>query len=338
MREAQRRYTFSGLCIASSVRLQGLLPARCEDPIISIVNVESGAANPAWPEMALVHTWKKNEDDDEPSYQLYAGETCYRLVMADGAAFVVDRRLTHVTAVADSSVSEETLSHLLLDQVLPRILAHMGKTVLHAGAVAADAQAICFIGETGAGKSTLTASFHLAGFRLLSDDAIVVDIPGGGPARVTATYPSIRLWPSSVANLYAKPPDLAPMAHYSDKHRLVLAPDAGTNAAPPELNAIFVLAPPRGGNVAGIDIRRMAPSEAFAAVARNCFQLDPTDRKCNLVQFSSAVELVKRTPVFSISYPRDFASLGAVRGAILAAAELKLPRSRQVSQMEDTPS
>ena len=71
-------------------------------------------------------------------------------------------------------IPDETIRHLLLDQVIPRLLAHEGNTILHASAVAIDGRAIAFAGETGMGKSTLAASLHARGHPVLSDDSLLL--------------------------------------------------------------------------------------------------------------------------------------------------------------------
>ena len=63
-----------------------------------------------------------------------------------------------------SAVPAETLRHLLLDQVVPRMLGQGGELVLHASAVELDdGTGLAFVGPSGAGKSTLASSFQKPG-------------------------------------------------------------------------------------------------------------------------------------------------------------------------------
>lgn len=57
---------------------------------------------------------------------------------------------------------------------LTHLLAQQGRHVLHAGAVAADGQAILVLGDTGTGKSTLVFSALQRGWLALSDDMVAV--------------------------------------------------------------------------------------------------------------------------------------------------------------------
>ena len=61
------------------------------------------------------------------------------------ADFAISEDGLQIGAWPAPPTSRETLRHLLLDQVLPRVLALQGRLVLHAGAVQAGCQAIAFI-------------------------------------------------------------------------------------------------------------------------------------------------------------------------------------------------
>ena len=230
------------------------------------------------------------------------------------ADFVISKDGRRLGAWPAPEAGTETLHHLLLDQVLPRVLAHQGRLVLHAGAVRIGQVAIAFIGETGRGKSTLTASFHAAGYPLLSDDGLVL-MQGDGTTCAQPTYPSLRLWPEAVAGLFARTPDLAPMAHYSSKQRVTLT-DTADNT-PVSLAAIYVLAPETHEDAAGISLTTVSPSEACMAIISNSFQLDVTDRPRAMNLLTVASDFAQQLPMFSLTFPRSFECLPDVREAIL---------------------
>jgi len=232
------------------------------------------------------------------------------------ADFVISADGRQIDAWSDPTIGAGTLDHLLLDQVLPRTLAQQGRLVLHAGAVRIDDQAVAFIGDTGSGKSTLTASFHSAGYPLLSDDGLVLKTEEG-LVRALPTYPSLRLWPESVSGLYAQQPTIVPMAHYTAKQRVILngVPVAANNPLP--LASLYVLAPEVKAVTASVSLTLLRPCEACIAIIRNSFQLDLTDR-CRVAElFADASRIANSLPVFSLRYPREFARLPEVRDAIL---------------------
>ncbi|MEE8309355.1 MAG: hypothetical protein V3R34_03060 [Hyphomicrobium sp.] len=246
----------------------------------------------------------------------------FLLRFPDLADFVILEDGSALEAWPAPETSAETLRHLVLDQVLPRVLAQQGRLVLHAGAVRVGQEAIAFIGETGRGKSTLTASFHATGYRLLSDDGIVL-AEAQGTTLAQPTYSSLRLWPEAVAGLFARAPDLAPMAHYSRKQRVILT-DAPNNTPMP-LAAIYVLAPATGEDAASISLTRMSPGEACMAIIRNSFQLDVTDRRRAMGLLTVASDIAQQLPVFSLNFPRRFECLPDVREAILGQHRLGEP-------------
>ncbi len=80
------------------------------------------------------------------------------------------------------------------------ILAQRGHLVLHASTVAIGGRAVSFFGQSGQGKSTLTAALTLAGHRLVADDLTVIDTRHV-PPRIRPGFPRIKLWPDSVSAL-----------------------------------------------------------------------------------------------------------------------------------------
>ena len=216
---------------------------------------------------------------------------------------------------APPTTDTETLHHLLLDQILPRLLAHEGRMVLHAGAVAMDNQAIAFVGTTGAGKSSLVASLHAAGAPLLSDDGLVVS-RNEAAIEGLATYPSLRLWPDAIDALFPRgAPPTAPMAHYSTKRRLILDEHEVVRDALP-LAGLYVLAS-EGVPAAGrVTIEPLTPRDTCMALISNAFQLDPTDRERASDLFARASDVAERLPAFRLTYPRSYERLPEVRAAL----------------------
>ncbi len=200
------------------------------------------------------------------------------------------------------SAAGPTLRHLLLDHVLPRALAHASHLVLHAALVDVGGQGIGLVGPSGSGKSTLAAALSQEEARLLSDDGIVA-IPGPSGVRASPTYPSLRLWPDSLAELYIVTPSTTVMTVASQKRRIAL--DKVQPAALP-LSAIFMI---RSGETETIEVSRQSVSEACMTLVSNAFKLDPASAAASLSCLETSRDVALRVPVFSLSYPRDFAQL-----------------------------
>jgi hypothetical protein len=236
----------------------------------------------------------------------------YRLGMPGLATFTIEDDGARVVCTPCGDQPAETLEHLLIDQVLPRVLTHRGRVVLHAGAVAGTAGAIAFLGESGAGKSTLCGSFARSGHRVLGDDGLVV-LDDGGAVRVIPTYPGLRLLPPSLRFFYADSVPGVPVAGYTAKRRVAPArPDA---EQPLPLRAIYALA--AGERIA---IEPVDGAPAIVALIRSSFHLHLDDPERSRRLFERLAGIVDAVPVRQLTYPREFSILDEVREAVLADA------------------
>lgn len=241
----------------------------------------------------------------------------YRLRFSDQASVDIFPSRQQIREARPSpGVPQDTRDHFLADQVLPRVLAHEGRLVLHGAAVKVGRQAIVILGDSGQGKSTLAASFAQAGFALLGDDAMVVSRRDDRPF-VKAVYPSLRLLPDSIGALYSEAPDSGSVAHYTPKRRIRLP--VATDSGEAELATIFVIAPP--AEVPTIVTERLSIAQSSIALITNSFALDPTDLKLARAKLEDASACAREVPAFAISYPRDYARLPDVRAAMLKRLE-----------------
>lgn len=70
----------------------------------------------------------------------------------------------------------QSLRLFILQQVLGVALLQRRKLVLHASAATFNGRAVAFCGPSGQGKSTLVAALTTAGFSILTDDVLAVDM------------------------------------------------------------------------------------------------------------------------------------------------------------------
>jgi hypothetical protein len=224
-----------------------------------------------------------------------------------------------LVARSDGPVAQNTLDHFLADQVIPRILAHRGDFVCHSGAVRCDDAALMFVGASGRGKSTLAASFNLAGHALLGDDAMVVSWSNHIP-HVRSVYPSLRLFPDALAALMPDAPTAGPMAQYSTKQRIdVEVADEG-DLPPLPVRALFVIdAPTADGTIA---ICPLSVADACMALVGSSFALDPNDMEQAKSRLTAASRLASAVPAFRLAFERSFDLLSAVRQAIFDAVPI----------------
>jgi hypothetical protein len=251
------------------------------------------------------------------------GDT-YRLGMPELATFVITADGSTVTCRSHGALPAGTLEHLLIDQVLPRVLTHRGRLVLHAGCVDTPHGAVAFLGDSGAGKSTLCAEFARAGHPLLGDDGLMVRPATGGGFEAMATYAGLRLLPGPLDALFAGRAGGPPVAHYTAKRRLDRrGADLTLETGPRPLVALYALQ-----ERPEIETSRLPEREAFLALLKASFQLHLDDEERSRGHFERLSALLDGVPVRGLAYPREFVRLSEVRTAVLGdLAGIPIPAS-----------
>ena len=320
--EVATLYRICGITLASEIALPELIPvagsafAREPDISVRIEKPVPGRASPSnWLTPSALSTGAQ-------AYACAKEPGGYRLRFPELADFRVDAHGREIVCEALEGIPPATIRHLLLDQVIPRTLSLLGVDALHATAVLTPHGVCAFAGVTGAGKSTLAASFHLAGYPVLSDDCLVLKEESDA-ILATPAYPGVRLWDDAVAALCGDRENLLPVAHYSAKLRILA--DSPHGAFTPDRKALvriynLVDTPEtEAASIAGGQIIEAIPArEAFMALVRSAFRLDITDRKVLARQFDFFERIASLVPIRRLRVPEGFASLVAVRDAIFA--------------------
>lgn len=218
-------------------------------------------------------------------------------------------------------LSRNSLEHFALDILLPRLIAGDVPLVLHGALLSRDGEAVCLVGDSGRGKSTLSATLRDAGWILHGDDALHLRAEGAGIV-AQATYPSLRLFPDSLEHLFPDPPaDLPLVADYLDKFRLDPG-EASAPIGPCRLRAIFVLGEDDGSGE--VTLRPLTASRLCMTLVGQGFALDPSDPKAAHRRLSAASAVAAMVPGFMLGYPRDYARLPEVIEKIGATLETGL--------------
>ena len=225
------------------------------------------------------------------------------------ADFRISTNTKKISCYPLPEISRETIRHLLLDQVLPRCLAHQGKIMLHASAVQVEHGLLLFIGDSGAGKSTLAGNFHGAGLPVISDDCLWVKESKDQIVAVPS-YGGLRLWEDSLQALFSAVQGTHSMAHYSAKKRVPLNENDLLRFGDgiPVL-AVIVLSPPGQTSSSEIILERLAQREAFIALLKQTFQLNLMDLERMTSHMGALGRIVPRLPAYRLSMPRDYALL-----------------------------
>lgn len=307
-------YKYCDINISSNIDLPELVLSECVVAAIRFrFNPESGSIPPDY------HWFYSHSSQGDDTFLKIAKEHgAYIFRHENSLDFIVDDRSSVIECLEYKRLPGETIRHLLLDQILPRLLSHQGRLMLHASAVLTPRGAIAFLGETGWGKSTLAGCLNRMNNTLLTDDCLAVEIRESGVFCIPA-YTGLRLFPDSLDYLFPDSPAQTEFAHYSVKKRLQFR-EAGNQYSHMyyPLVALFVLTDPAGMSPQhGISIERISPTDGLMALIRNSFKMDVTDRSETAQSFTEFGVLARKLPVFSLNYPRLHSYLPAVGKSVL---------------------
>ena len=307
-------YKYFDFVVASGIPLPELPLAEGELPLFDVRKVGN---RPEWLERS---DWDWNWQEPGGEIFLSVAREVDRVLLRFPDVLDVEYRMADslIELFPAKEVLDATIRHLVLDHVLPRLVSYQGRFVLHASGVADSECTILFLGPTGAGKSTLAASFIEDGLGLLTDDCVLLQSSEDGFS-AQAAYAGLRLWPDSFAGL--KPDEQPePESHEGGwKRRLDIESMAG---GPYKVRGIFILdSPTEGSPGGGVAVHPIEGADALMELLQHGFMLDPGDRDTIERQFLATGDVVEALPLYRLSYPRDFSRLPQVRQIIASTLE-----------------
>ena len=235
------------------------------------------------------------------------------------AAFSVSEDLSSVVIFSEEAASETTLRHLLLDQVLPRIVGQFCYNVFHASAVEVSGRAIAFIGPSGSGKSTLAAQLQNMGHPVLSDDCVQLRRKASS-ITVLPAYPGIRLWPDAVRATRNQELVTGLVAGYGEKHRIGADQVNHYSGKAFPLSDLFVLSRIEGGHaLSGPRVASINAGQLFIELVKNSFVLDITDKRFREKQFEEIAGIFAGGCVcHKLNLEHDFNRLSEIADEVLS--------------------
>jgi hypothetical protein len=320
-RQPGYHYLYLGQCIKSTIPLT-LKPVLNRDTDVEFCVDSQIVIPPADAEPIRDHQW----DTGDTWLRICKQVDTYYLEFPGLAVFAVTPTTNEVRCLPRSGVTNSTLQHLFQDQILPRLFSHQGSLLLHAAAIAIEDAAVLIMGSGGLGKSTLTASFGLAGFPVVADDCVALTYDDT-QVEVSGIYPGLRLWSDSMAALALHEQDFPLVSDYNSKRRIS---ETGTQFHFSEgkhpLRAVYLLLPP--GDLSEIIIERITPQAGLIRLVENSFHLDIGDRSAMQRMFEALTRIVSQVPLFRLQYPRRYEQLPAIRTSII---------NHQSAALQETP-
>ena len=307
------RYRYCGLVIRSERPLPELAPTDAGEAVLDLVWTEARPLDeqPDHPAEALA-----NRGEDE-FCAFTSVDGIDSLWFEDIGVFRFEAETRAITCTPDPEIDTETLHHIVLDQILPRVLAERGEAILHASAVEIDGVAVAFAARSGSGKSTLAAAFDQAGHAVLTDDVLRLEYRDG-ELWAHASYPGLRLWPRHAAELLHRAEEGEPVAGYTEKRRFLKGGRmAVIERAPFPLVRWYVIEAdaPEG---APIEIRDVSRRDALVASMGNAFHIGVEDADVHAENLRIRIESPLLERAGALVYPRDLELLPAVVDAVVA--------------------
>lgn len=303
-------YRFFDFCIECDFPLPGLPSGRDSEPAWRVSLADDGFETEGF---EWFYDWKLPSGSVVMSAARRGDD--YLIDCMGVARFRVEFAAGHIAAWPLEGCQENTLAHLLLDQVMPRVVCHLGRPVVHASAVMLDdGRAVAFAGPSGRGKSTLASAFYRSGCQLIADDCLLLEAKADGVQAIPA-YPSLRLWQDSLEALLddegVDVGRLAEMAHYTSKKQLLLKPGRGAEeSCRPPLAALFLLGEPDPRNETdSVKIEAARGQDALMALIEDTFALDLIDRAAVIRGFEAAGALAASLNMFHLDFPRSYLNL-----------------------------
>lgn len=197
LKDSQRTYSAFGLVIDSDVELAGFTP--CESAGTPDICVRLGTP-------VVEH--------DEDSHIRATATGVLEASVERGREIIVDASPEADPLFTNAVVTGELFSVLLRQR---------GLLVLHGSSVARDGRAVGFVGDSGWGKSTLASALVDRGWKLLTDDLLVISglgtdtttsaaMPPALPV-VIPTHPSMRLSSEAVERVGKRGRTVVGQAH-----------------------------------------------------------------------------------------------------------------------------
>ena len=207
---------------------------------------------------------------------------------------------------------DRLLTPYLLGNLVGMALRMQGQCVLHGNAARIGDRSIVWIGDKGAGKSTLSAAFLDAGYELITDDQLVL-YPDASIWRPGYGVPRIRLWPDSLGHVSASTLEVYRQP-FGDNVKGWLETDLSKRVeiTGPPVTAICLLEP-RQAALAEVRITPLSHGRGLQTLHRHRLArlyLPLTPEQLN-VEFARLARLASAVPVYSVQLPDDLRFLPA---------------------------
>lgn len=196
-------------------------------------------------------------------------------------------------------LDENKIRLYLLGSCLGILLLQRRILPLHGSAIAIEGKAYVFIGERGAGKSTIASSFMQKGYPLLTDDVIAVSFLDGEKPWVIPAYPQQKLWQDSLNHFGMKSTDYMPLFDRETKYSIPIVNDYYNKPLP--LGGIFELVP---CDIEQIEVEQILNLKRFQTLYTHTYRCNLIE-KMNIIEwhFQYSAKCIRHIPLYQLRRP-----------------------------------
>jgi hypothetical protein len=317
-----RCYRAFGLSLASNREIPGLLTVSGGPAPVERVDLQIWFEwVPPWlktflasPE-TLRYVSPYLDDSGQPALVVWllANGAFYRFHYAEGIDYVLSRDGARLWIRWSKTVAERDVFSYLLGPVMGFVLRVRGGVCLHASAVTVNGRAVVFVGDAGAGKSTLAMAMGRLGCPIMSDDIVPI-YQNAGVTYAQSGYPRVRLRQPSLPMLSDLNRELPPLAKPEGQRRLhfdLRSAGYRFQSDPLPIGALYLLAR-RDEHPHAPRVEPMSPVDGIMGMVANTYAtrfLDTFMRARELLELSRLVNQVAVRKVYPHREPSRLAML-----------------------------
>lgn len=244
-----------------------------------------------------------------------ASQSAYLQDFPGVAAFYIHRGEEIVVERHEGASWDEVRSPLF-SVIFAVLMLRRGFLPLHASAVEFAGKTFAFVGDSGAGKSSLVTHLAHRGHRLVADDLTLLSLETEGegvPPKVTPWAPWVKVWTDVLEGLHYPVDQLDPVPGKEWKRRV---PVSG-HEQPLPLGGVFLLE--RAGTEDESRIERLATAKAIERLMYHAYSVALLYRLGQQAElFRRCAWIAERAPVWSFTRPWNLERIGDSAGYLEA--------------------
>ena len=281
-------YYLAGLRIVSEIALPGLMA--CADQIGPSVSIRCARLPETLSSVTAVFPEGQCNDNE----LLFNIPDAGRYLIRSGSEILVD-------PAANSSLGD--VAAYLLGTAFGVLCHQRGTTPLHGSAIDVVDGCVAFVGDSGAGKSTMAAALASRGHQVISDDLCVFDASEQG-VRVWPGLNRLRLWEDALAALDCDQPGIEREFRGLNKYLVPTQPIRNPRT-PRRLQRVYQLAAAADGDPT--TITRLQGAASVEVLMQNIYRVTMAERMGRKAKlFVACAAAARDVPVYRLSRPLGF--------------------------------